>query len=186
MGIDLLHKHKKKSVRRAPKSSDPYLKLLVKLYRFLARRTNSKFNSLVLRRLCMSRVNRPPVSTSKLSRALAKQKEGTTAVVVGTITDDTRFLNVPKLSVAALHVTASARARILKAGGEVLTFDQLALRSPTGSNTLLLRGRKTARTATRYFGAAGVPGSSTRPRVRSIGRKFERARGRRNSCGYKA
>lgn len=27
----MLHKHKKKSVRRTPKSNDPYLKLLVKV-----------------------------------------------------------------------------------------------------------------------------------------------------------
>ena len=32
--------------------------------------------------------------------------------------------------------------RILKAGGEVLTFDQLALRSPKGANTILLQGTK--------------------------------------------
>lgn len=33
---------------------------------------------------------------------------------------------------------------------------------------------------------AGVPQSHTKPYVRSKGRKFEKARGRRNSCGYKA
>merc|ERR1711974_487961 len=32
-----------------------------------------------------------------------------------------------------------ARERILKAGGEILTFDQLALRSPTGKNTSSFR-----------------------------------------------
>ena len=32
------------------------------------------------------------------------------------------------------------RARILKAGGEILTFDQLALRAPKGQNTILLQG----------------------------------------------
>ena len=45
------------------------------------------------------------------------------AVVVGTVTDDKRVLNVPKLTVAALRVTETARARILKAGGKVLTLD---------------------------------------------------------------
>ncbi len=57
--------------------------------------------------------------------------------------------------------------------------------APKGTNTVLLRGRRTARTATKHFGAPGTPGSSARPRVRSEGRKFERARGRRNSCGFK-
>lgn len=42
--------------------------------------------------------------------------------------------------VCALHVTEGARARILKAGGEVITFDQLALRAPKGNNTVLLQG----------------------------------------------
>lgn len=44
------------------------------------------------------------------------------------------------LKVCALHVTEGARARILKAGGEVITFDQLALRAPKGNNTVLLQG----------------------------------------------
>jgi large subunit ribosomal protein L18e len=40
----------------------------------------------------------------------------------------------------------------LAAGGEALTLDQLALRAPTGSNTLLLRGPKNAREAVKHFG----------------------------------
>jgi len=38
-------------------------------------------------------------------------------------------------------VTEKARERILKAGGEIITFDQLALRAPTGKNTLLFQGQ---------------------------------------------
>lgn len=38
-------------------------------------------------------------------------------------------------------MTEKARARILKAGGSVITFDQLALKSPRGQNTVLLQGR---------------------------------------------
>ncbi|KAI9342910.1 ribosomal protein L18e/L15P [Obelidium mucronatum] len=185
IGIDSGKKnHVKKSARSAPSSKDVYLALLVKLYRFLARRTDSKFNKVVLRRLFMSRINRPPLSVSRIARYL-KNNEGKTAVVVGTVTDDIRLLEVPKLSIAALRVTASARARILAAGGEILTFDQLALRAPTGKGTVLLRGTKNSREAVKHFGAAGVPGSSVKPYVRSKGRKFERARGRRSSRGYK-
>lgn len=109
------------------------------MYRFLARRTNADFNKVVLKRLFMSRINRPPVTISRLAK---QAKDGKTLVVVGTVTDDTRLLEVPKLSVAALRVTKTAKARILKAGGEVLTLDQLALRAPTGSNTILIRGAK--------------------------------------------
>merc|ERR1712026_586365 len=65
-------------------------------------------------------------------------------------------MTVPKMTVVALHVSEKARERILKAGGEILTFDQLALRAPTGKNTVLLQGRRTARTASRHFGAPGA------------------------------
>ena len=69
----------------------------------------------------------------------------------------------------------TARARIVKAGGECLTFDKLALRSPLGQGTVLLRGPVKGREAERYFGKApGVPNSTTAPRVRAQGRKFEK------------
>merc|ERR1711862_791106 len=168
------------------KSEDIYLRLLVKLYRFLARRTDAKFNEIVLRRLFMSKINRPPMSLARLARNMKKQgREGKTAVVIGTVTNDLRIFKVPKMTVAALHVTEKARERILKAGGEVMTLDQLALRAPSGADTLLLQGKRTARKANRHFGAAGKPGSHVKPLVRSKGRKFERARGRRASRGYK-
>jgi len=71
---------------------------------------------------------------------------------VGTVTDDIRLTVVPKLTVAALKFTRSAKERILNAGGETLTLDQLALRSPTGSNTVLLRGKRNSREAVKHFG----------------------------------
>ncbi len=132
----------------------------------------------------MSKINRPPMSVARLVRYL-KGKEDRTCVIVGTVTDDKRLQTVPKMSVCALRFTEGARARILAAGGECLTFDQLALRSPTGSNTVLLRGPKNAREAVKHFGAPGVPGSHAKPYVRSKGRKFEKARGKRASCGFK-
>ncbi|CAN9080835.1 unnamed protein product [Alternaria alternata] len=169
-------------------STNPYVRLLVRLYKFLARRTDANFNKTVLRRLMMSKTNRPPVSVSKIvanaaNKHSAKEHEGKTVVVVGTVTDDNRMLEVPKLSVAALRFTASARARIEKAGGECLTIDEVATRFPTGSNTLLLRGPKNAREAFKHFGFG--PHSHKKPYVESKGRKFERARGRRRSRGFK-
>ena len=73
--------------RTAPKSENVYLKLLVKLYRFLARRTDSDFNKTVLKRLFMSKINRPPLSLSKL----AKFHKGGVSAIVGTVTDDARM-----------------------------------------------------------------------------------------------
>lgn len=121
------------------------------LYRFLARRTESKFAGVVLKRLFMSRINRPPLSLSKLSTFM-KGKENKIAVLVGKVTDDVRLYEVPKMRVACLRMTETARARIVKAGGEVLTFDQLALIAPTGSNTVLLRGPKNSRESVKHFG----------------------------------
>ncbi|CAG2104851.1 unnamed protein product [Medioppia subpectinata] len=186
-GIDINHKNDRKVRRTAPKSKDPYLLLLVRLYRFLARRTGQKFNKIVLKRLFMSKINRPPISLNRLKIQMSSaDRAGKIAVVVGAITDDVRMYSVPKLTVCALRMTRSARARILKAGGEVLTFDELAVRSPRGENTVLLQGPRNAREACKHFGRApGVPHSHTKPYVRSKGRKFERARGRRASRGYK-
>lgn len=63
-------------------------------------------------------------------------QEDKIAVVVGTVADDIRVYEVPALKVTALRFTETARARIEKAGGECLTFDQLALRAPLGQNTV--------------------------------------------------
>lgn len=183
MGIDLDAHHVRSTHRKAPKSDNVYLKLLVKLYRFLARRTESSFNKVILRRLFMSRINRPPVSVSRIVANTSEKSNNKIIVVVGTVTDDNRLLTVPKLTVAALRFTATARARILAAGGEVLTLDQLALKAPTGSNTLLLRGPKNAREAFKHFGFG--PHKHKKPYVESKGRKFEKARGRRRSRGFK-
>ncbi|KIY71753.1 60S ribosomal protein L18 [Cylindrobasidium torrendii FP15055 ss-10] len=184
-GIDITAHHVKKGARTAPKSEDPYLLLLVKLYRFLARRTDSSFNKTVLHRLFLSKVNKAPISLSKIT----KESENTpdlankTVVVVGVVTDDVRLAELPKLTIAALRFTASAKARIIKAGGEAITLDQLALRSPTGSNTILLRGKRNSREAVKHFGMG--PHKAKRPYTISKGRKFEQGRGRRKSRGFK-
>lgn len=152
----------------------------------MARRTESKFNRIVLRRLCFSRNNRPPVSIQKLIAHVEGKPEDTVLVVVSTVTDDERVYTVPKFTVAALHVTESARARIEKAGGKILTLDELALLRPTGSKTLLLQGARHAREAYRHF--RGLHGKHAAPYIRSkskTGSKHERARGRRNSRGFK-
>ncbi|KAL9076658.1 MAG: hypothetical protein Q9157_003605 [Trypethelium eluteriae] len=197
MGIDLDRHHVRNSHRKAPKSDNVYLKLLVKLYRFLARtfnpilanrtrRTDSPFNQVVLRRLFQSRTNRAPISLSRIVATTTSPSTPTptkTIVVVGSVLDDNRLLTVPKLEIAALKFTATARARILKAGGECLTLDELAQRKPKGENTVLLRGPRNAREAVKHFGFG--PHKHKKPYVESKGRKFERARGRRRSRGFK-
>uniref|UniRef100_A0A8C0QUN8 Large ribosomal subunit protein uL15/eL18 domain-containing protein n=1 Tax=Canis lupus dingo TaxID=286419 RepID=A0A8C0QUN8_CANLU len=140
MSVDIRHNKDRKVRRKEPKGQDIYLRLLDKLYRCLARPTNSTFNQVVLKRLFMSRTNRPPLS---LSRMIRKMKH------------------------------SRARSRILKAGGKILTFDQLALDSPKGCGTVLLSGPRKGREVYRHFGKAPEPHT------------LERARGRRASRGYK-
>ena len=120
MGVDLKHKNDRKVRRTEPKSQDIYLRLLVKLYRFLARRSEAKFNRIILKRLFMSKINRPPLSISRLVRNMKKAGNAEKiAVVVGTVTNDIRIFEVPKMTLCALRVTEKARERILKAGGIV-------------------------------------------------------------------
>ncbi len=110
MGIDLEAGGRRKghNVRKTPESKNVYLKLLVKLYSFIARRADSKFAGVISKRLCMSKINNPPISLSKLIRYM-KGKEGKTAVIVGTVTNDVRSLDVPQLTVCALKFTENAR-----------------------------------------------------------------------------
>ena len=123
MGIDLYKRGRVANRRKVKsKSQNLYYHLLIKLFTFLSRRSESAFAKTVLRRLVSCRVNRPPVALSRLARHMSKQGDKI-AVVVGTVTDDTRLAEMPKLTVAAVRFTETARARILKAGGKCLTLD---------------------------------------------------------------
>ena len=194
MGIDLkaggrIRLHKKRKV----KSTNIYHKLLIKLYKFLSRRTKSKFNKSVLKRLLNSRINRSPISLSKLvkfsqrKQITESEKNGQEIIlaVVGTVTDDNRILEIPSMRICAIKFTEKARERILNNKGKCITFDQLAINRPNGESVILLRGSRD-REAKKHFGPApGVPGSHAKPYVRSKGRKFEQARGKRRSRGYR-
>uniref|UniRef100_A0A452VKA9 Large ribosomal subunit protein uL15/eL18 domain-containing protein n=1 Tax=Ursus maritimus TaxID=29073 RepID=A0A452VKA9_URSMA len=122
--------------RKEPKIQDIYLRLLDKLYRFLARRTNSTFSQIVL---FMSLTNQPPLPLSwMIQKMKLPVQEDKTAVVVGTITHDVRVQEVPKLKVHVLPVGSHALGSILRAGGKNLTFDQLTPDSLKGCDTVLL------------------------------------------------
>ena len=86
MGIDIVAGGRNVNGKRrdAPASDNVYQKLLVKLYRFLSRRTDSKFNAIVLKRLFMSGTNRPPIGLARVARYMrGDEKKGKIAVVVG-------------------------------------------------------------------------------------------------------
>merc|ERR1711979_5371 len=125
------------------------------LYAFLARRTDSKFNKIVYKRLNQSGTTRYPMSVSRLVKvANTEEKRAKTLVVVGNVLNDERLVTVPKMNVCALRFTTAARQRITAAGGRCMTFDQLVKESPKGQNTWLLRsGRR--REAKKHFGSPG-------------------------------
>ena len=176
MAIDLVKCGRVKLRRfRTLRAKNVYHRLLVKLYKFLSRRTTSKCNKCILKRLLNSRVNRTPVSLSKLSKYATRKsveeakKKGDDVIfaVVGTVTNDTRTIDVPEMKVCALKFTEKARERITAAKGKCITFDQLAINRPNGENVILLRGTRD-REAKKHFGKApGLPDSNTKPYVRS-------------------
>merc|ERR1712151_408689 len=164
MGIDLHKKQERQRSRhfRKAQTNNLYHGLLIKLYAFLARRTDSKFNEIVHKRLNQSNTNRYPISISRLVKlANTEEKRNKTMVIVGNVLNDERFMTVPKMSVCALRFTTAARERIVAAGGRCLTFDQLAKESPKGQNTWLLRGGR-RREAKKHF---GTPRDGAKPYV---------------------
>ena len=183
MGIDLEKQGRIKSrYSRQATTTNNYHLLLNKLYKFLARRTDSKFNEIVHKRLNQSRVTRYPISISKLAKhADTDEKRGKILVVVGKVLNDERLLETPKIRVCALQFSEEARRKIEKAGGECITFNELVKISPDGKNTVLLRGRR-SREALKHFGAApGTPGSHTKPYVLNANhRSKERQYGHRS------
>merc|ERR1711957_1077601 len=117
-------KNSKTKVLRSPNT---YHRLAVKLYKFLARRTSSKVNALILRRMMNSRIHRAPVSIAKFAARKSYStvnKAGAEPIfaLVGTVTDDIRQFDFPKVNVCAMRFTETARARITKAGGFCTTF----------------------------------------------------------------
>lgn len=55
------------------------------LYRFLVRRTGSKFNAVILKRLFMSKINKPPMSLSRLIRYMQGKVRGSSSIVLAFI-----------------------------------------------------------------------------------------------------
>lgn len=87
----------------------------------------------------MSKVNRPVLSLNRIKR-YAKGLNNKTIVVIGTVTDDARLgsIKFPAFSIAALRFTETARARIVAAGGEAITLDQVINDNNRNNGTLTL------------------------------------------------
>ena len=128
----------------------------------MSRRTESNFNRVIFERLNHSRVNRYPISLSRLVKITNNENRNNILVTVGSVLDDERMFECPKLKICALKFSEQARKRILKAGGECLTFDQLAKIAPEGKGTWLVRGVK-KREALKHF--RGLRGKHAKPYI---------------------
>ena len=106
------------------------------------------------------------MSISKLTKQTSEEdRKNKIIVIVGNVLNDERMISVEKMRVCALRFSEDARRRIQKAGGQCLTFDQLAKLSPLGENTILLRGAHKRETLKHFGPAPGTPGSHTKPYV---------------------
>ena len=103
MGIDLPKGGRvpKRNFRKT-KTTNMQLRGLIKLFTFLNRRAPCAFNKVILKRLNQSRTTRSPISLSRIVKILGSKAERT-AVIVGTVTNDNRILDIPKINVCALH-----------------------------------------------------------------------------------
>ncbi|XP_054442166.1 LOW QUALITY PROTEIN: 60S ribosomal protein L18-like [Pteronotus mesoamericanus] len=182
--VDIYHNKGRNVWHRKPR--DIFLRLLVKLYRFLRKQTNTTFNQVVLKRLFMS----PPWQSLSLSQMIWKMKlpsqEGKTPMVVGTTINDMHVQEVTKQNMCTLYVSSCAWSCIFMVGGQILAFDHLALNLPKSSGTVLLSGPRKGGEVYKHFGKApGIPHSHTKPYIRSKGWKFECTRGLWASHSYK-
>ena len=169
------HELKRRTVRRCPKSKNIYLRSVQAAFDYAAKNlTEAKFATRIAKRLSLSRNNRPVMSISNIQRHI---EQGKIAVVAATITNDERLMVCPKMTVCALKFTQTAKARIEKAGGKCMTFDELLLQNPTGANCQMLQGERKGRKEYKSFGAAGLPHSSVQQKGDMKGRKGARGPG---------
>jgi len=53
----------------------------------------------------MSKIHRPPISLARILRFMKKPgRENCIAVIVGTVTDDARIFEIPKLTVSDMYI----------------------------------------------------------------------------------
>ncbi|PKU86225.1 60S ribosomal protein L18-2 [Dendrobium catenatum] len=80
------------------------------------------FNGVILKWVFMRKINKPPISLRRLIHFMHRKKNNI-ALIVGTMIDDRKIHEIPTIKVTTLRFTKMARAMIIMARGECLTFD---------------------------------------------------------------
>jgi len=121
-------------VRHYERITDVRRLALIKLLKKAARENNARIWMYVAELLGQPRRLRPQVNISKINRYT---KEGETIIVPGKVLG-AGFLD-HKVTVAAYAYSESARKKILDAGGEAISIEELLTRNPKGSGVKILR-----------------------------------------------
>jgi len=103
--------------------------MLIRYLKKLSRENNARIWRYVAELLQRPRRNKVEVNISKINRYT---KEGDLVVVPGKVLG-AGILDHP-VTVAALAYSESARRKILEAGGQILSIEELASQNPKGSN----------------------------------------------------
>ena len=103
--------------------------MLIRYLKKLSRENNARIWRYVAELLQRPRRNKVEVNISKINRYT---KEGDLVVVPGKVLG-AGILDHP-VTIAALAYSESARRKILEAGGQILSIEELASQNPKGSN----------------------------------------------------
>ncbi|KAH0570391.1 Ribosomal protein L18 [Spironucleus salmonicida] len=159
MGIQLQSGDRKRTIKRTtPHTDNHYKNVIQSVYAQAAEKVENKDIALIAKRMCQSQTNQPSVSTSRLA-SISKNQQGKTLVLVSTVTNDPRVIEIPKMTVCALKFTATAKAHIEKFGGKCITFDDLILENPKMENVFMVQGKRSHRATYKKFGSAGISSS---------------------------
>ena len=107
--------------------------MLIRYLKKLSRENNARIWRYVAELLQRPRRNKVEVNISKINRYT---KEGDLVVVPGKVLG-AGILDHP-VTVAALAYSESARKKILEAGGQILSIEELASQNPKGSNIKII------------------------------------------------
>lgn len=118
---------------RANESTNPILRKLIRRLRKESKREDADVWSDLANRLSRSNRNRAELNTGHIDR---HTEEGDTVVVPGKVIGSGKLEHA--VTVGAFSFSASAREKILDAGGEPLTIEELLEKNPDGENVSIM------------------------------------------------
>merc|ERR1711936_173756 len=148
------------------KGSNLYHKVAINTLNFVAENSKSPIVTKLRDAMNKSRRFRGAVSLKTVAKtALAYPDK--LIVVAGSVCDDLRIHDMPKVNLCCLKYSASAERRITSSNGVILTLEEALARDPLMKNCIFMRPSSTRREAQKHFGKPGVRGSHVKPYLRN-------------------